>query len=57
MQFQVLNETLQNDFDVAWATNEGMRPDDDIDGYNRTWTPEWAGSNHSYFNGYSYLIG
>ena len=35
--FRVHNQTLQSDFNVAWATNEGMGLDQDIDGFNRQW--------------------
>lgn len=42
--FRVHNESYRGDFDVAWATNEGMGPDKDIDGFNRTWTPSYNGS-------------
>ena len=48
---------MQNNFDVSWATNEGMGPSDDIDGFNRTWTPAWSGSNRTYFNTTLYQIG
>ena len=47
VNFRVHNESYRGDFDVAWATNTGMGPDKDIDGFNRTWTPEWLGSQHS----------
>jgi hypothetical protein len=48
---------LQNDFDVAYATYEGLEADVDISGTYREWAPAWSGSNRSYFNNYSYQIG
>ena len=55
--FRVHNQTLQNDFDVAWATNEGMGPSDDIEGFDRQWTPAWNGSKHSDANTEFYQLG
>ena len=55
--FRVHNQTLQNDFDVAWATNEGMGPTDDIEGFDRQWTPAWNGSKHSDANTEFYQLG
>jgi hypothetical protein len=55
--FRVHNQTLQNDFDVAWATANGMGPGDDIDGFNRTWMPAWSGSKHSDANTEFYQLG
>lgn len=45
--FRVHNESYRGDFDVAWATNDGMTVDKDIDGFNRTWAPDWSGSQPS----------
>jgi hypothetical protein len=55
--FRVHNQALQNDFDVAWATNEGMGLDSDIDGLDRRWEPAWSGSRHSVSNTMFYQLG
>lgn len=47
--FRVHNSTYHSDFDVAWASKDGVNSDNDLDGWQRNLTTDWNGSNHSSF--------
>ncbi len=55
--FRVHNASYRSDFDVAWATDDGMTPDEDLEGFNRAWTPAWNGSETAKANVEYYYLG
>lgn len=57
VQFRVTNDQIRDNFDVAFAYEEGMSRDEDLDGFNRTWSSNFFGSYRSNASVEYYTLG
>lgn len=55
-QFRIHNATFHPDFDVAWATKDGIDSGDDLDGWEPKLRTDWNGSAHSAYKTEYYTL-